>query len=73
MFIEALEGLCYLQNLCIGHNDIKPGNLLILNKSLKIADLGEGTININATTIRPGVGTVWYMSPIVYKSYLNKI
>ncbi len=39
--------------------------MLIINKVIKIADLGEGSININTVSNRPGIGTINYMSPIV--------
>ena len=39
--------------------------MLIINNVIKIADLGEGSINVHTVTARPGVGTKNYMSPIV--------
>jgi eukaryotic translation initiation factor 2-alpha kinase 4 len=45
-FIQCIRGLEYLHNSGIIHRDIKPNNIFVLDKVVKIGDLGLATTSI---------------------------
>ena len=71
-----VEGLCYLHQNNIIHRDITPENIMIYNDyDIKITDFGISKIyqiyddKFNPQTI---IGKLDYISPEIYKAYLNK-
>lgn len=76
------EKFDYVIQFCLGvkalhdageiHRDIKPNNALLLNKQIKVSDLGLGKfINRDSSILTPTfapMGTMEYMSPEVYSA-----
>ncbi|WP_342556967.1 protein kinase [Lysinibacillus sp. FSL P4-0201] len=75
IFEKILNGLEFMHKLKVVHGDIKPDNILIKNKEVKITDFGTSRLieDIFVRTI-DGVGTYAYIAPEVVNSkerYLN--
>jgi len=65
---DILNSLEYLHDLSLVHRDLKPGNILYLNGSWKLADLGLITSDSDITTSfvtsdNFGAGSLAYMAP----------
>ncbi len=75
IFEKILDGLEFMHDLKIAHGDIKPDNILIKGKQVKITDFGTSRLieDIFVKTI-DGAGTYAYIAPEVINSkerYLN--
>ncbi|KAH9403094.1 hypothetical protein TYRP_015861 [Tyrophagus putrescentiae] len=66
---QVLRGLAYIHSMGIVHNDIKPGNILLHNGNVKIADFGKARDLANLGLVTEG--TRRYTSPEVAKAILN--
>ncbi|KAK2766643.1 hypothetical protein FQN54_005954 [Arachnomyces sp. PD_36] len=68
---QLLEGLAVLHRLGVVHRDIKPQNILVVNKrpiQVKISDFGHSKRAIDGQTEpRSGAGTHGYMAPEVFQ------
>jgi serine/threonine protein kinase len=75
IFDKILDGLEFMHELKIAHGDIKPDNILIKDKQVKITDFGTSRLieDIFVKSI-DGAGTYAYIAPEVANSkerYLN--
>jgi serine/threonine protein kinase len=64
MFLEILEGVRFLHSKNICHGDIKPQNILVNQKAVKLTDFGTSKFieNVFVKTVDAG-GTWAYMAP----------
>lgn len=72
LMIQILDALDYAHNQGIIHRDIKPGNILLVEDSLRpvITDFGIAKVLRNADDLKPSIqGTPLYMAP---EQVLNK-
>lgn len=62
---QTAVGLQEIHNAGVVHRDIKPGNLMLSAKGLKILDVGlaRGETDNDLTTTGHGMGTPFYMAP----------
>ena len=69
---QLVKTFALLQRNNITHRDIKPQNILIVNKVYKICDFGEAKVTDGNNVIHQTIkGTELYMSPILFRA-LNK-
>ncbi|KAF7856295.1 hypothetical protein EAF04_009823 [Stromatinia cepivora] len=67
--IQVLEGLASMHEREFAHRDLKPGNILVAQKSpnwwIKIGDFGLTKRSTNDTVLQTGTGTPGYIAPEV--------
>ncbi len=69
---QLTKTFALLQRNNITHRDIKPQNVLVVNKTYKVCDFGEAKVTEGNDVIRQTIkGTELYMSPILFRA-LNK-
>ena len=69
---QLVKTFALLQRNNITHRDIKPQNILIVNKIYKVCDFGEAKVTEGKGVIHQTIkGTELYMSPILFRA-LNK-
>ena len=69
---QLTKTFAYLQRNNITHRDIKPQNVLLVNKIYKVCDFGEAKVTDGNDVIHQSIkGTELYMSPILFRA-LNK-
>ena len=69
---QLTKTFAFLQKNNITHRDIKPQNILVVNKVYKICDFGEAKVTDGNDVIHQSIkGTELYMSPILFRA-LNK-
>lgn len=64
--MQLLEGLAYLHRRGILHRDLKPGNLMIADDTLRIIDFG---LAMRLDSYQPMAGTLQYMAPEQFEGY----
>ena len=69
---QLTKTFAFLQRNNITHRDIKPQNVLLVNKIYKVCDFGEAKVTNGKDVIHQTIkGTELYMSPILFRA-LNK-
>ena len=69
---QLIQTFAFLQKNNITHRDIKPQNVLVVNKIYKVCDFGEAKVTDGNNVIHQTIkGTELYMSPILFRA-LNK-
>eukprot|EP00250_Pteridium_aquilinum_P006013 c1600_g1_i1 orf=412-1587(+) len=73
--LDVARGMEYLHSFGVIHRDLKSDNLLISDKSIKIADFGVARIEVQTEGMTPETGTYRWMAPemIQRRSYNNKV
>ncbi|KAH9390607.1 RasGEF [Tyrophagus putrescentiae] len=66
---QVLKGFAYIHSMGIVHNDVKPGNILLHNGNVKIADFGKARNLANLGRVTKG--TRRYTSPEMARASLN--
>ena len=73
---QILFGLEYIHDKNLLHRDLKPQNILIKGKQIKIADFGLSKWKIPDSQDTPGMVTLWYRAPEILigsREYTNAI
>lgn len=73
--LDVGRGMEYLHSLGFMHRDLKSDNLLIADKSIKIADFGVARIAVQTEGMTPETGTYRWMAPEMVQGhdYGNKV
>lgn len=73
--LDVARGMEYLHSYGVIHRDLKSDNLLIADKSIKIADFGVARIEVQTEGMTPETGTYRWMAPemIQHRSYNHKV
>lgn len=73
--LDVARGMEYLHSYGVIHRDLKSDNLLVADKSIKIADFGVARIEVQAEGMTPETGTYRWMAPemIQHRSYNHKV
>ncbi len=68
----AAEGLDALHDKDVQHRDVKPGNLLLLQKGVKVADFGLAKMVAETASNHTGALTLAYAAPEFFKGETTK-
>jgi serine/threonine protein kinase len=68
---DAANGLDALNSNQVQHRDVKPGNLLLLNSGVKVADFGLAKALEQTVASNSGAGTFAYTAPECFKGQLT--
>lgn len=73
--LDIARGMEYLHSYGVIHRDLKSDNLLIADKSIKIADFGVARIEVQTEGMTPETGTYRWMAPemIQHRAYNHKV
>ncbi|KAI5069709.1 hypothetical protein GOP47_0016010 [Adiantum capillus-veneris] len=73
--LDIARGMEYLHSFGVIHRDLKSDNLLIADKSIKIADFGVARIEVQTEGMTPETGTYRWMAPemIQHRAYNHKV
>lgn len=74
--LDVARGMEYLHSHGVLHRDLKSDNLLIADKSIKIADFGVARIEVQTEGMTPETGTYRWMAPEMIqqrRNYTNKV
>eukprot|EP00250_Pteridium_aquilinum_P004551 c14756_g1_i1 orf=582-1826(+) len=73
--LDIARGMEYLHSYGVIHRDLKSDNLLMADKSIKIADFGVARIEVHSEDMTPETGTYRWMAPEMMqnRSYNHKV
>lgn len=70
-FREAAEAIDYLNSQNVQHRDIKPDNILLLKRHVKVADFGLARLQEDLMFAATTCGTPSYMPPEIWKGQIS--